>query len=250
MGVADPQQLEGLDAIIHLAGRSINAKRWSRAEKARLRDSRVLATEKLVQQIANLKVKPKVFLSASAIGVYGSSGDRIVDENSPAGDDFLAKLAIDWERASQPLTDLGVRVVHARFGVILSRSGGALAKMLPLFRWGIAGVLGPGTQYMSWVSLHDCCRALIHILENTSLCGPVNIVSPNAITNRQFTKTLGGVLHRPTFLPVPGFALRTVLGEMADGLLLSSCRVQPVQLIQSGFQFDDETLEQALRREV
>lgn len=246
-GVDNPEQLESLDAIVHLAGRSIGAARWSAREKELLRDSRVQATERLVDQIAKLKVKPKLFFSASAIGIYGDTGGKWVDEVSNAASDFLGALAADWERASQPLIEMGVRVVHARFGVILAKHGGALAKMLPLFRWGLGGVLGDGKQFMSWISLNDCCRAIQHLMDNASLSGAFNIVSPNPVTNREFTKTLGSDMHRMTFLPVPKFALRLGLGEMADALLLTSCRVQPRRLIDSGFTFEQPTLEQALK---
>lgn len=246
-GVEDPEQLEGLDAIVHLAGRSIGAARWSSREKTLLRDSRVQATEKLVGQISKLKVKPKLFLSASAIGIYGDSGDNWVDESSKTASDFLGSLANDWERASQPLGHMGVRVVHARFGVVLAKHGGALAKMLPLFRWGLGGVLGDGKQFMSWISLNDCCRAIQHLMDNALLSGAFNIVSPSPVTNREFTKTLGSAMHRTTFLPVPKFALRLGLGEMADALLLTSCRVQPKRLVESGFTFEQPTLDQALQ---
>lgn len=246
-GVDNPKQLEGLDAIVHLAGRSIGAARWSDREKELLRDSRVQATERLVDQIAKLKVKPALFLSASAIGIYGDTGDKWVDETSNSASDFLGALATDWERASQPLSQMGVRVVHARFGVILAKHGGALAKMLPLFRWGLGGVLGDGKQFMSWISLNDCCRAIQHLMTNNSTSGAFNIVSPNPVTNREFTKTLGSDMHRTTFLPVPKFALRLGLGEMADALLLSSCRVQPKRLIDSGFTFEQPTLDLALK---
>lgn len=246
-GVDKPEQLEALDAIVHLAGRSIGAARWSSREKALLRDSRVQTTERLVDQIGKLKFKPKLFLSASAIGIYGDTGDKLVDEASNSASDFLGSLAADWERASQPLCQLGVRVVHARFGVILAKHGGALAKMLPLFRWGLGGVLGDGRQFMSWISLNDCCRSIQHLMDNSSLSGAFNIVSPNPVTNREFTKTLGSAINRVTFLPVPKFALRLAFGEMADALLLASCRVQPKRLIDSGFTFEQPTLDQAIQ---
>ncbi len=246
-GVEDRRQLEGLDAFVHLAGRSIGQSRWSEKEKLLLRDSRVLATQRLVTQIRGLSRKPPVFISASAIGIYGESGDQWVDESSSPGEGFLADLARDWEQASLPLEEDGVRVVHARLGVVLAAQGGALAKMLPLFQWGLGGVLGSGKQYMSWIDLSDCCRALLHLLSEGSMRGPVNLVSPNPVTNREFTKTLGQVLHRPTILPAPKFALRAALGEMADALLLSSCRVRPERLSQSRFSFEYAELNAALR---
>lgn len=246
-GVDDAGQLEGLDAFVHLAGRSIGQSRWSEKEKLLLRDSRVLATQRLVAQLRGLSRMPPIFISASAIGIYGERGEQWVDESSTPGDGFLADLAKDWEQASLPLEEDGVRVVHARLGVVLAEQGGALAKMLPLFRWGLGGVLGSGKQYTSWIDLSDCCRALLHLLSERSMRGPVNLVSPNPVTNREFTKALGQVLHRPTILPAPKFALRAALGEMADALLLSSCRVLPERLSQSRFSFEFAELNAALR---
>lgn len=247
-GVQELEHLEGLDAVIHLAGRSIGSRRWSLDEKRRLRDSRVLATSRLVEQLCQLNAKPKVFLGASAIGIYGQSGDQWVTEASPASQDFLGKLAADWEQASSPLIDSGVRVAHGRLGIVLGLDGGALAKMLPLFRSGIGGVLGSGKQYWSWISLEDCCRAMLHLLDSQQCSGPFNLVSPDSVSNRKFTKALGQALHRPTILPVPAWTLRLLMGEMADGLLLASCRVRPERLLQSGFSFGDPQLKSFLAR--
>lgn len=246
-GVEELERLEHLDAFVHLAGRPIGAARWSQQEKQRLRDSRVKATDVLVKQLCQLHSPPKVFLSASAVGYYGDCQQQIVDEGSSQGTGFLAELARDWERASLPLAELGSRVVHARLGVVLSEHGGALAKMLPLFRWGLGGSLGDGSQYVSWIHLEDCCRAMEWLLKTESATGVFNLVSPNPVTNRRFTQTLGEILSRPTFLPAPRFALRLALGKMADELLLSSCRAIPQQLLKSGFQFDYAELDQALR---
>ena len=248
VGVKQAQQLDGLDAFFHLAGRSIGQARWSNHEKTLLRSSRVEATQRLVEQIVQLKNPPKVFIGASAIGIYGDCADRWVDESSREGNDFLAELGHDWEAACQPLVTIGVRLVHARFGIVLDRHGGALGKMLPPFRWGLGGKLGSGRQYMSWISLNDCCRALLHLMHQPSLSGPFNLVSPNPVTNAQFTKQLGHVLRRPTWFAAPSFGLRLALGEMADALLLSSCRVLPRRLMESGFEFEDPNLNDALAR--
>lgn len=249
-GVTDLGCLENLDAFIHLAGRSISSARWTDAEKKRLTDSRVLATEKLVRQITQLDSKPKLFLSASAVGIYGDCGSSWVDEESTIASGFLAKLAADWERASDPLHEFGVRVVRARLGVVLSSRGGVLQKLLPLFRCCLGGVLGSGDQYMSWISLPDCSRALMYLIDRSDLRGPFNLVSPNPITNLQFTKSLGKTIGRPTFIPAPAFALRMALGEMADALLLSSCRARPSKLSDAGFAFDDLLLEPFLLKEL
>jgi uncharacterized protein len=247
-GVEDGARLEGLDAFINLAGRSIGTRRWTASEKNRLRESRVLATNRLVQQLCQLTAKPKLFLSASATGIYGNCGDQWVTESSARSHDFLGDLAYDWEQASQPLVEQGVRVVHARLGMVLAVSGGALAKMLPIFRWGVGGVLGNGGQYWSWIGLEDCCRALLHLLDREDSVGPFNLVSPEPVTNRQFTKILGKTLQRPTVLPAPAFALRLAMGEMADALLLASCRTGPERLQQSGFSFNDPNLESFLKK--
>lgn len=236
-GVTHVHQLENLDAFIHLAGRSINAARWTTAEKSRLRDSRVLATQRLVAQLSTLEHKPQVFLSASAVGIYGDCGDRWVAESDRAADDFLGKLALDWEEAARPLEALGVRVIHMRLGVVLSPRGGALAKLIPLFRFGLGGKLGSGRQFMSWISLNDCVSAIELLLSHGGASGPVNVVSPQPVTNEQFTRALGMALHRPTILPAPKFALRLALGEMADGLLLSGCRASSQKLQELGFEF-------------
>jgi uncharacterized protein len=250
-GLLDASQLEGFDTIVHLAGRSIDAARWTEKEKQRLRDSRVKATERLVQQIAQLSQKPKLFISASAIGYYGNCGDQLVTESHPAAnDDFLGSLAAQWERASQPLSQLGVRLIHARFGVVLSTLGGALGKMIPLFQKGLGGRLGSGEQYWSWISLEDCCRALVFLCGNDSADGAFNLVSPNPVTNAEFTALLGGALGRPTLIPAPKFALRLALGEMADALLLSSCRVQPARLTELGFAFHHPDLKAFLASEL
>lgn len=241
-GLLDASELEGFDTIFHLAGRSIDAARWTEQEKQRLRDSRVKATQRLVAQISQLSHKPKAFISASAVGYYGSCGDQWVTETYPPADDFLGSLAAEWEMASSPLNDLGVRLIHARFGIVLSTAGGALGKVLPIFRKGLGGKLGSGEQYWSWVSLTDCCKALLFLSQNESARGAFNIVSPNPVTNAQFTALLGKAIGRPVVLPAPEFALRLAMGEMADALLLSSCRVRPERLAELDFTFQDSDL--------
>jgi uncharacterized protein (TIGR01777 family) len=190
---------------------------------------------------------PKVLVSASAIGFYGDRGDEILDENSPRGDGFLAEVACDWEAATEPASAAGIRVVHMRFGVILSPGGGALAKMLTPFRIGGGGIVGSGRQYWSWLALDDAVGAIHYALTTESLHGPVNVVAPNPVTNAEFTKTLGRVLSRPTIVPVPAFFARLAFGEMADALLLASTRVEPKRLVDSGYEFRHASLEDALR---
>jgi uncharacterized protein (TIGR01777 family) len=190
---------------------------------------------------------PKVLVSASAVGFYGSRGDEILNEDSPSGDGFLAQVAREWEAATEPAAAAGIRVVHVRFGVVLSPMGGALAKMLTPFKIGGGGIVGSGRQYWSWIALDDAARAIHHALMTDSLSGPVNVVGPHPVTNAEFTKTLGRVLSRPTIVRMPAFAARLVLGEMADELLLSSTRVEPRRLLDSGYEFRHASLEDALR---
>ncbi len=241
--------MESVDAIVHLAGRSIASSRWTDAEKKRIRDSRVAATRRLVQQLVELNRPPAVFMGASAIGIYGDTGDKIVEEDHPSNDDFLASVARDWEEAVDPLRSQA-RVAHARLGIVLSSRGGALAKVLPLFRWMFGGRLGAGTQYWSWIALEDCVRAIVWMLENETASGPYNVVAPQPVTNAEFTRQLAKAVHRPVGLPVPKFALRIAMGEMADALLLCSCRVRPSRLLASGFQFNHSTLQHWLEAEV
>ena len=245
-GILDAAALEGFDAIVHLAGESIASGRWSTEKKARIRDSRVRGTELLSGRIARLTRPPKVLLCASAIGYYGSRGDAILTEESAAGEDLLSRVCRDWEAASEPAARQGVRVVRHRFGMILSPAGGGLAKMLPPFRLGAGGRLGSGRQYISWIALDDVLGALEHALKDTTLSGPVNTVSPQPVTNDEFTRTLGRVLQRPTITPMPAFAARLLFGEMADALLLSSQRVEPRRLLASGFRFRYPDLQTAL----
>lgn len=248
-GLLNPTELNQVGCVVHLAGRSIASRRWSDAEKMRIKCSRVEATKRLVEQICHLDSPPAVFVCASAIGIYGDRGDVILDEKTPAADSFLAELACQWEEACQPLLALGVRVVHARFGIVLSSSGGALAKVVPLFRWRLGGRLGSGKQYWSWIGLGDCLRALQWLIDNPHSHGAFNIVSPQPVTNAQFTQALAHALHVPALVPTPAWALRIAAGEMADALLLSSSRVVPTRLIEEGFSFEQPELQAFLRAE-
>jgi len=239
-------KLEGHDAVVHLAGETI-AGRWTAEKKRRIRESRLEGTKLLSDAIARLAKPPAVFLCASAIGYYGNRGDEILREDSVPGADFLANLCREWEAATKPAADKGVRVVNLRFGVVLSAKGGALAKMLPPFRVGLGGIIGNGRQYWSWIALDDVVAAIEFALTNEKLTGPVNVVAPNPVTNRQFTKTLGRVLDTPAIFPMPAFAARLAFGEMADALLLASQRVEPAKLKAAGFQWRFPELEAALR---
>lgn len=245
--VIDRKQLEGLDAIVHLAGDPIAQGRWTPEKKTRIRDSRVKGTRFLAESVAQLAKPPKTFLCASAIGIYGERGGETVSEESPAGTGFLAETGIAWEKACEPAAQKGLRVVNMRIGIVLSPKGGALKMMLPPFRLGLGGVLGDGRQFMSWVALPDVIAAFHHALTTEALRGPINVVSPNPVTNREFTKTLGSTLRRPTFLPVPSFTVLALFGEMGRELLLASTRVEPKRLKATGYRFLHPDLNGALR---
>jgi uncharacterized protein (TIGR01777 family) len=247
-GEVDLAALEGADAVVHLAGASIASGRWTEARKQLLRTSRVDATRNLVSALARMERKPSVLISASAVGYYGNRGDEVLTEASPPGDDFLARLAVDWEAEAARAEQHGIRVVLLRFGVILAREGGALERMLLPFRLGLGGRLGSGRQWMSWIALADAVRLIQHALSNAELRGPVNAVAPNPVTNAEFTKTLGRVLRRPVIFPVPAFALRLLLGELADALLLSSQRVLPQRLLERNYRFLHAELDDALAK--
>ena len=232
---------------MHLAGVNIAAGRWTVRQKARIRDSRAKGTRLLSEALAGLAHPPQVLVSASAVGYYGDRGQEILKEESAPGTDFLAGVCREWEAATQPAAARGVRVVNTRFGMVLSASGGALPKMLTPFRLGLGGVVGSGRQYMPWIALDDVVGVVNHALKVVKLGGAINTVAPQAITNREFTKTLGRVLSRPTVFPVPAFMARLALGEMADALLLSSQRVEPARLLEAGYGFRYPELEGALR---
>jgi uncharacterized protein (TIGR01777 family) len=240
-----PETVSGFDAVIHLAGENI-AGRWTAGKKARLRESRIPTTASLARALVHAKPKPPIFLSASAIGYYGNRGDEILSEQSSPGSGFTADLAREWEQASQPAANAGIRTVQMRMGVVMATTGGALAKMLPAFKLGIGGRLGDGRQWMSWIDLQDVIGAIQHILRSDLLHGPVNLVAPKPVTNEEFSKTLGSVLSRPAVFPVPVFAARLAFGEMADELLLASQRIEPTKLISSGYPFRFPTLRQSL----
>lgn len=241
----DISRLQETDAFINLAGENIGKKRWTPRFKKTLRESRLQSTAFLVELISRLERRPRVLLSASAVGYYGSKGDLLIDEDSPAGSGFLAELAREWEAAAAAASDAAARVVLLRFGLVLSREGGALRKMLLPFYFG-GGRLGNGRQYLSWISSIDATRALIHCLHNSTLTGAVNIVSPDPVTNAEFSRTLGAVLKTPAVLHAPAPLLRWLVGELADDVLLASARVVPKRLLNSGFSFKHHSLREAL----
>ncbi|VGO16964.1 Epimerase family protein [Pontiella desulfatans] len=235
-----------IDAVIHLAGESIAKGRWTTEKKKRIEESRVAGTTLLSQQIAESPHKPRVFITASAIGYYGERGNEILDECSSAGTGFLAEVCRKWEAVSLPARKAGIRTVNIRTGIVLSEKGGALSKMLPPFKIGAGGIIGNGKQFMSWISLHDLVEAITFLINDDESVGAINLVSPKPITNHEFTKTLGHVLHRPTIMPLPAFAAKIMFGEMAEALLLSSTKVIPKKLMEAGFKYKHEDLREAL----
>jgi uncharacterized protein (TIGR01777 family) len=245
-GAPSESALEGLDAIAHVVGRPVDT-RWTERVREEIRRSRVDSTRALARTIARLTRKPRVLVTASAVGYYGDRGDELLDEGSASGGGFLAGIVRDWEGASQPARDAGVRVVPLRFGLVLAREGGALARMLPAFRLGAGGALGSGRQWMSWVSLDDAAAAALHALAREELDGPVNVVAPEPVRNAEFADVLGRVLGRPTVVAVPAFALRLAFGEMADETILASQRVRPAALERAGFSFRHAELTGTLR---
>jgi len=244
-GKLQPADCEGFDAVVHLAGENI-AKRWTAAQKARIMNSRVQGTTLLSTTLAKLNKPPRVLVSTSAIGYYGDRGNDLLREDSGPGAGFLAETCVAWEKSAEPAVRAGIRVVHPRLGIVLTPRGGALQKMLLPFRLGLGGVMGNGNQYWSWVALDDVIGGIQHCLLNESLRGGVNVVAPNVVTNREFTKALGRVLSRPTLFPVPAFAARLLLGEMANDLLLASARIEPMQLLASNYKFRYDSVEGAL----
>jgi len=236
----------GADAVVNLAGASIADGRWTPQRKQLLRSSRVDTTRAFVQALAKMPARPRVLVSASATGYYGNRGDETLTEASRPGNDFLSEIAKEWESEALKAEALGIRVVRARFGVILSKQGGALPQMMRPFQFGVGGKIGSGKQWLSWISLDDTVAILRSALENANITGPLNVVSPQPVTNAQFTKILATTLHRPAIFPAPAFALRLLLGEMADALLLSSQRVLPAQLQKLSFQFAHPDLAAAL----
>lgn len=245
-GEIDSAGLEGMNAVIHLAGEPIMG-RWTKAKKEAILSSRVDGTRLLCESLAKATRRPGVIVCASGIGCYGDRGDDWLDESSAFGDGFPADVCRAWEGAAEAAKRAGIRVVHLRTGAVLSTRGGALAQMLVPFRLGLGGPVGNGRQYMSWILLEDSVRAIEHAIKTDTLEGPVNIASPEPVTNREFARALGKVLHRPAFLPTPAFLLRLVYGEVADALILSSIRVDPRRLLDSGFTFKHPRIEDALR---
>lgn len=245
--VLERSALEHIEVVVHLAGENLAAGRWTEARKKAIRDSRVVGTRLLAEALASLSSKPKLFLSASATGYYGDRGEELLDETASRGEGFLAELVEDWEAASLPAARVGIRTVNVRIGVVLARGGGALAKMLPVFRLGLGGKLGSGRQYMSWIALEDLVAAVLFIIRHENLAGPVNATAPHPVTNLEFTQRVGRRLHRPTILPVPAFALRLLFGEMAEETVLAGARVVPGKLTEAGFAFQFPRLETALQ---
>jgi hypothetical protein len=246
-GELNAAELEGHDAAIHLAGDPIAEGRWTDEKKRRILESRVQGTTLLAETLAKLKTPPRVLLTASAVGYYGDRGAEVLTETSTAGADFLASVCREWEASAEAAQAARIRVVHLRFGVVLSGAGGALTKMLTPFKMGVGGKIGSGEQYMSWIALDDAVGAILHALAHAELAGAVNVVAPRAVTNAEFTKTLGGVLGRPTIFAVPAFAARLAFGEMADAALLASQRAEPAQLKATSYHFKYPELESALR---
>lgn len=246
----DLAKLEGIDAVVHLAGESISGLRWTDEKKKAIRDSRVNGTRTLLNSLTKLNTKPKVLIAASAVGYYGDRADEELIETSGAGDTFLSDVAREWEAESRRAEDMGIRTVLLRSGIVLSKDGGALGTMLTPFKFGVGGVIGSGEQWMSWISLDDVVGVVNFALENENLRGAVNNVAPNPVRNDEFTKTLGTVLYRPTFLPLPQFAVNFVLGEMGDALLLDSTRAVPKRLKDAGYEFKYPVLKAALEHAV
>ncbi|MFL6374914.1 MAG: TIGR01777 family oxidoreductase [Pyrinomonadaceae bacterium] len=249
-GFSELDRLEALDAVIHLAGESVNGLRWTDEKKKAIRDSRVLGTRTLVDALGKLQQRPKVLVAASAIGFYGERGDEEVTESSAAGTTFLSEVCKEWEGEARRAEDAGIRTVLLRTGIVLSKGGGALGTMLLPFKLGVGGVVGSGKQWMSWISLDDQVRAIEFAIEHDSIRGAVNAVSPHPVTNEQFTKTMGDVLYRPTFLPLPEFVVSMALGEMGDELLLTSTKVLPKRLQDAGFTFEYPDLRPALEHAI
>ncbi len=245
-GQMDTGALDGVDAVVHLAGENIG-QRWTEERKQRMWRSRVEGARLLADAIASVSSPPRTFISASATGYYGDRGDEALDEDAGPGRGFLAELCQAWEEAAQGAARAGTRVVNPRFGVVMSDKGGALARLLPLFRLGLGGALGDGRQYMSWIDIEDLVSAVLFLLRRDDLSGPVNVTSPNPVTNEEFTRTLARVLGRPAFLRVPAFALKAMMGQMAEEALLAGQRVLPRKLHQAGFAFQYPDLEGSLR---
>jgi len=239
--------IEGSRAAIHLSGASVAGHRWTEAYRRELASSRIDSTRRLAIALARLQSPPQSFLIASAVGIYGNRGDEVLDESSQPGAGFLADLCRLWEGAAEPAVQAGIRVVHLRFGVVLAPGQGALRQMLPPFRVGLGARLGNGQQWMSWIGMADAIAAVLFAMERAQLSGPVNVTSPNPVTNAEFTRALAAQLGRPAFLAIPAFILRLMFGQMADDALLASARVQPAKLVGAGFRFSAPEIDAALK---
>jgi uncharacterized protein len=246
-GTINDRLFSGADAVVHLAGESIASGRWTPARKEGILQSRVKGTGLIAETMSRIDPMPQVLISASAIGYYGDRGNELLREESGPGEGFLPNVCRQWEAAADPAVRRGIRVVYLRTGLVLSGDGGAMGQMLPPFKRGVGGKIGSGKQYWSWISIDDLCAAIAHCIRTADLRGAVNMVSPTPVTNLEFTKALGRVLGKPTVVPLPAFAARIALGEMADALLLASARVEPAKLLSSGFAFKHTTLESTLR---
>lgn len=242
-----PIDFTDVDVVIHLAGENIAQKRWSEDQKNKIKNSRLIGTKQLSDQLAASEHKPSLFISSSATGYYGDRKDEDLDENSYPGTGFLPEVCVEWENSTKSAEDAGIRTVHIRTGIVLSKEGGALKKMLPPFLFGAGGILGNGKQFMSWISIKDEINAILFIINNQTLNGPVNLTAPNPVNNCEFTKVLGKVIKRPTVAPLPGFIARIMFGEMADAILLTGNKVYPKKLIDAGFAFEHSTLDKALK---
>ena len=248
-GEVDLDGLSGADAIIHLAGANLGGRPWTPAYKREVMDSRVMGTSAIAQAVAGMQPRPRVLLSMSGVGYYGNQGDRLLDETDRPGENYIAQIAQRWEAQTAPAADAGTRVVQLRTGVVVSGRGGALGRLLPLFRLGLGGRVGTGKQYWSWISLTDYVRAVRFLLDREDISGPVNVCAPEPVTNAELTRTIAKVVHRPAVFAVPGFALRLPLRDFAEDLL-GGQRVAPRRLLDAGFEFDHTTFEPALRAEL
>ncbi|MCC6793727.1 MAG: TIGR01777 family protein [Candidatus Hydrogenedentes bacterium] len=247
-GKLDAAQLNGIDALIHLSGESVASGRWTAAKKKAIRESRVKSTQLLAKALTSTENPPKTWLCASAVGWYGDRGNTWLDEDTAAGEGFLASVCKEWEAATRPAADAGIRVVNMRFSVVLSADGGAFKTMMTAFKLGAGGIIGSGEQYVSWITVDDAVRAIMYALANPYISGPMNVATPNPVTNRELTKSLGAALHRPTILPMPAFLARAAFGEMADEMFLASTRVRPKKLADAGFAFESPILYEALHK--
>ncbi|MEU7012738.1 TIGR01777 family oxidoreductase [Streptomyces sp. NPDC046385] len=242
----DAAALVGVDAVVHLAGAGVGERRWSEAYKKEIRDSRVLGTRAIAEALASLAEPPEVLVCGTALGYYGDTGSRAVDESAPAGEGFLPSVCVEWEAAAAPAEAAGIRVAYARTGLVVAREGGAWGRLFPLFRAGLGGRMGDGSQYWSFIALHDEVAALRHLVDTPAVSGPVNLTAPEPVTNREVTAAMGRVLHRPAFCHVPAAALRVALGEFAQDVL-GSQRVLPGRLLETGFDFAFPTIDESVR---